>query len=68
MAEPELKPCPFCGGIMMFRKALWPSDGDCDGVIHAEPSPDCGLGEFSIWTTDERVIDAWNTRALQPVT
>lgn len=30
----ELKPCPFCGGKMQLRQALWPSDGDTDAIIH----------------------------------
>ena len=57
-----LAACPFCGGAMQFRKALWPSDGCTDAVIHAEPS-DCGMHGFDIGTTDESVIGAWNRRA-----
>jgi len=57
----ELKACPLCGGRMMFRKALWPSDGCTDAVIHAEPT-DCGMVVFDTGTTDESVIAAWNTR------
>lgn len=57
-----LAPCPLCGGAMMFRKALWPSDGNTDDIIHASPST-CGLMGFSTGTTDESVISAWNTRA-----
>ena len=59
---PTLKPCPFCGQAMQFRKALWPSDGCTDGINHAEPT-ECGMGCFDIGTTDEGVIDAWNRRA-----
>jgi hypothetical protein len=61
----ELKPCPFCGGAMQPRHALWPSDGDTDAVIHAEPS-ECGLaGGFSIGTADNgaSVAAAWNRRS-----
>lgn len=66
----ELLPCPFCGRAMLFRKALWPSEGNFDGVIHAAPG-ECGLVEFSTGTIDESVIAAWNTRhpasvAVQP--
>lgn len=57
----ELKPCPFCGKRMQFRKALWPSDGCVDAVIHAEPT-DCGLVDFSTNTIDESVIKHWNQR------
>lgn len=56
-----LKPCPFCDGEVMFRKALWPSDGCTDAIIHATFNG-CGLGEFSTYTIDESVITAWNTR------
>lgn len=57
----ELKPCPFCKQAMMFRKALWPSDGNIDAIIHAEHG-DCGMLEFSNNTTDESIIEVWNTR------
>lgn len=61
LSEAELEPCPFCGGAMLFRKALWPSDGCVDGIIHAAPT-DCGMIGFSTETIDESVIAAWNTR------
>lgn len=59
----ELLPCPFCGGAMQPRHALWASDGDTDSVIHAEPS-ECGLVGFSIGTADNgvSVAAAWNRR------
>lgn len=60
-APDKLEPCPFCGGQMRFRKALWPSDGNVDAIIHAEPSK-CGMESFSTYTTDESVIAAWNRR------
>lgn len=60
--EPELMPCPFCGGRMLFRAALWPSDGDCDGFIHAEPT-ECPLGNFSDSSSDRSIIGKWNARA-----
>lgn len=59
----SLAPCPFCGGAMQFRKALWPSDGNTDAIIHAEPT-ECGMPAFDIGSTDEGVIAAWNRRAL----
>jgi hypothetical protein len=46
---------------MQFRKALWPSDGCVDAIMHAEPTS-CGMVDFSTGTTDESVIAAWNTR------
>lgn len=58
----QLKTCPFCGGEMQFRKALWPSDGCTDSITHAEPS-ECGMLDFSTNTTDESVIAAWNRRS-----
>jgi hypothetical protein len=62
-----LAPCPFCGGEVQFRKALWPSDGCTDAVIHSFPLPaTCGMGDFSTDTTDESVIAAWNRRAPSP--
>lgn len=60
----ELKPCPFCGGKMFFQKALWPSDGNVDSIIHDGVSQ-CGMVGFSIGTTDESVMAAWNTRATE---
>lgn len=61
----ELLPCPFCGGQMQFRQALWPSEGDTDAVIHAAPT-NCPLSDFSNDTFDGSVIPAWNTRARLP--
>ena len=61
-AGEALKACPFCGEATMFRKALWPSDGCVDAIIHRDPSQ-CGLQDFSTGTVDESAIAAWNTRA-----
>jgi len=66
MTNQTLRECPFCDGPVQFRKALWPSDGNTDAVIHCGPSDDCGLVDFDIGTTDERVIAAWNRRAAAP--
>lgn len=60
----DLLPCPFCGGAVQFRKALWVSDGCTDAVIHAYEA-DCGLPDFSDGSTDESIIETWNTRAAQ---
>ena len=63
----ELKPCPFCGGPMQLRFALWPSEGDRDAVIHNVPGgTSCPIeGAFSIDTFDNgvSVAEAWNRRA-----
>jgi hypothetical protein len=58
----ELKPCPFCGGAVQPRDALWPSEGDTDAVIHAEPT-DCPMVSFSNYTADKSVYERWNARA-----
>lgn len=63
-SETELKPCPFCGGRMQPRHALWPSEGDSDGIIHTAPT-ECPAEGFSIGTADEgvSVAAAWNRRS-----
>lgn len=60
----KLEPCPFCGDEMMPRHALWPSEGDSDGIIHAH-STECPAEGFSIGTADEgvSVAVAWNRRS-----
>jgi hypothetical protein len=57
-----LLPCPFCAGSVQFRKALWPSDGDYDGIIHVEITA-CPMSDFSNGTADGSVIASWNNRA-----
>ncbi len=54
-----LIPCPFCGGEVMRRDALWPSEGDRDAVIHAEPS-DCPLRVFEDDTWGGSLYGRWN--------
>jgi hypothetical protein len=58
-----LLPCPFCGGEVQHRFALWPSDGNVDAIMHAQPS-ECGLPDFSVGTADsgKAVAAAWNHR------
>lgn len=64
-----LLPCPFCGGEVMRREALWPSEGDTDGIIHVNPG-DCPLHratpDFSLGFADgcRSVSDGWNRRTL----
>jgi len=57
--EAILRPCPFCNGGMQFRKALWPSDGNTDAIIH-DSATDCPLVEFEDGTIDESIIARWN--------
>ena len=60
----KLEPCPFCGDERMPRHALWPSEGDSDGITHAH-STECPAEGFSIGTADEgvSVAVAWNRRS-----
>lgn len=55
-------PCPFCGGEVMLRAALWPSEGDRDDIIHAAPT-NCPLATFADDTFDGSIVDRWNTRS-----
>jgi len=63
----ELKPCPFCGKAMMLRGALWPSEGDTDAVIHAEPT-ECPMYDFCDGTADGSIVERWNTRPAPAAT
>lgn len=60
----ELRSCPFCGGAVQHRHALFVSDGNTDAIIHAAPAV-CGLLDFDIGTADfgVSVAAAWNRRA-----
>lgn len=58
----ELLECPRCGGPAQFRKALWPSDGNTDAVLH-RVGEGCPLDHYSIGSTDEGVIADWNALA-----
>ncbi len=55
----ELEPCPFCSKTMMLRSALWPSEGDADAIIHADPT-DCPMLGFSDGSADGSIIEKWN--------
>ena len=65
--QTDLLPCPFCGGEMQHRYALWPTEGDRDAIIHNVPGgTSCPIeGAFSIDTFDNgvSVAEAWNRRA-----
>ena len=60
-----LLPCPFCGGAVQPRDALWPSEGDSDAVIHAAPT-DCPISIFSNGSTDKSIYALWNRRPPGP--
>ncbi len=62
-ATKGLLPCPFCAEQMMFRKALWPTDGCVDAIIHAAPG-NCPMTDFFDGTINESIIARWNTRVL----
>jgi len=54
MTEPDLKPCPFCGGE---ASAISPDEVGCfNGECPTEPH---------VWS-ETRAIAAWNTRAIDP--
>lgn len=55
----DLLPCPFCSKTMMLRSALWPSEGDADAIIHADPT-DCPMLGFSDGSADGSIIEKWN--------
>jgi hypothetical protein len=61
-----LLPCPFCGGAVQRRDALWPSEGDRDGVIHVAVT-DCPMRDFSDGTFSGSLYDRWNRRAAKAV-
>lgn len=61
--ELNLLPCPFCGGNVRARWALWPSDGDSDAIIH-DGETSCPLEEFQHWPADKSIVALWNTRAV----
>jgi hypothetical protein len=63
--QQRLSPCPFCGAAVQWRAALWPSEGDRDAIIHAEPTG-CGLSDFSDDTFDQSIVAKWNERATAP--
>ena len=64
--EKAISTCPFCQGVMQFRKALHIADGNTDAIIHAGPT-NCGMVQFEDGSTDESIIAKWNTRSVNAV-
>lgn len=65
-AERALSACPFCQGAVQFRKALHICDGNTDAIIHAAPT-NCGMVQFEDGSTDESIIEKWNTRSINAI-
>lgn len=61
----ELKPCPFCGGIMSIKsRRTWPMDVDDEGVFLRRVSclnDDC-ISFPETEETTEQLVRKWNTR------
>ena len=58
MTTPDLKPCPFCGGIAYLRDDVSHSTAYFIGCA----TEDC-FGEFHWGQTADETVKAWNTRA-----
>ena len=57
MTAPDLKPCPFCGGVAYLRDDVSHSTAYFIGCA----TEDC-FGEFHWGQTEAEAIAAWNTR------
>lgn len=65
MTEPDLKPCPFCGGSV----SIGISDEGTTGAIECAKGSSCigsGLLIGFMKADQETAIAAWNTRAVDP--
>lgn len=56
----ELKPCPFCGGVVTFTK-----DSRVGGVVGCD-TESCMGREGPFFSSYERAVFAWNTRSPDP--
>jgi Lar family restriction alleviation protein len=65
MTEPDLKPCPFCGGSV----SIGISDEGTTGAIECAKGSSCigsGLLIGFMKSDQETAISAWNSRAVDP--
>lgn len=63
-AEYTLKPCPFCGGIALTSKEIYPTGEKAWHVIHWADG-NCFI-ENTIngdYDTEAEAVEAWNRRA-----
>jgi len=70
MTQPDLKPCPFCGGD---KNTICKTDYDGrDSYAVSCRYPECHGAIFTLgygyFPTKDEAIAAWNTRAVDPAT
>ena len=70
MTDPDLKPCPFCGGD---KNTICKTDYDGkDSYAVSCRYPECHGAIFTLgygyFPTKDEAIAAWNTRAVDPAT
>jgi Lar family restriction alleviation protein len=68
MTQPDLKPCPFCGGD---KNTICKTDYDGkDSYAMSCRYPECHGAIFTLgygyFPTKDEAIAAWNTRAVEP--
>lgn len=64
MTEPELKPCPFCGGVAEVQDAT-----GADRVWHVKCLDCCATaGPAGLCTSRGGAVELWNARAAGPET
>jgi len=60
----NLKPCPFCGSEVEFRKSHVQGEGGY--ILHKSQQQSCFIESSALSETDnEAMIAAWNTRQTQ---
>ena len=64
MTEPDLKPCPFCGGEAIAHPCALEGDDHDVGCFNGE----CPVEPHTWAETKDEAIAAWNTRAVDPAT
>ena len=70
MTDPDLKPCPFCGGD---KNTICKTDYDGkDSYAMSCRYPECHGAIFTLgygyFPTKDQAVAAWNTRAVDPAT